>query len=225
MGDYSCCTSLGGDCQVGWQIRKFFNNPIPSPFDWLVTPFDSLLRVLDDKGARFSRSVSVLPAMPPYTKESTICDDYGCSYHHDFKHGDDGHVIIDEVSLLDTRNKMMHKWNSFSEIVSRQDEVLFVHLGSHKRPPIAWPYLKEQSPLKISCINELKSKIDTLFPNTRCKLLQVYYEQFSPVEIDAEVDNNVFIEKIDYRADLNWDGDDAEWRRILAPFSTMGTLI
>ena len=217
---HSRCVSLGSDCQVGWQIRQVFDEPIASPFDWIVTPFDALQSILADRGARFGKSVSLLPAHPPFTPESTICDAYGCSYHHDFEHDVAGRPIVDEESLKQTRGKMLHKWRAFEETVSSYDEMLFVHLGSFKHPPFAWPYIPEKQPLLSSSLNMLHETLARLFPGTTCRLLQVTYPATTPYHADEALHPLVDLGHLELLPDLNWQGDAESWKRLLSPYDT-----
>ena len=211
-------SSLGGDCQVGWQIRRHVE-PIASPFDWIVTPLAALEAILADQGARFAHSVSTLPAMPPFAAESTVCGDYGCSYHHDFAHDAQGRVVITPEALAGVRAKMLHKWESFATAVGRADEVLFVHLGSFKTPPVAWSYLPEADTLAVSRINRLQRTLATTFPATRCRLLQVHYPETTPFHADEPPGDLVHIRELALVPGANWQGDDTAWDRLLGEFT------
>ena len=206
--------SLGGDCQVGWQIRRHAE-PIASPFDWIVTPLAALEAILADRGARFARSVSTLPAMPPFAAESTVCGDYGCSYHHDFAHDAQGRVVVTPEALAETRAKMLHKWESFATAVGRADEVRFVHLGSFKTPPVAWSYLPEADTLAMSRINRLQRTLAATFPTTRCRLLQVHYPETTPFHADEAPSELVDIRELPLPPGANWQGDAAAWDRLV----------
>jgi len=41
---YNSVLSLGSNCVVAGQIQRYFGGNPQSPFDWLVTPFDSLIK-------------------------------------------------------------------------------------------------------------------------------------------------------------------------------------
>ncbi len=211
-------TSLGGDCQVGWQIRRHVE-PIASPFDWIVTPLAALEAILADRGARFARSVSILPAKPPFAAESTVCGDYGCSYHHDFVHDAQGRIVATPEALAGVRAKMLHKWDSFAAAVGRCGEVRFVHLGSFKTPPLAWSYLPEADTLAMSRINRLQRTLAEAFPATRCRLLQVHYPQTTPFHADEPPADLVDVRELPLTPGANWQGDDAAWDRLLGEFA------
>src|SRR3954467_10542477 len=54
--------SLGSACEPAWHLRRTGRYHSKSPFDWLVTPWDSMVRVLADDGAalgsRFSTALN-----------------------------------------------------------------------------------------------------------------------------------------------------------------------
>jgi len=211
-------TSLGGDCQVGWQIRRHVE-PIASPFDWIVTPLAALEAILADRGARFARSVSPLPAVPPFAAESTVCGDYGCSYHHDFAHDADGRIVVSPDALAEARAKMLHKWESFATAIGRADEVVFVRLGSFKTPPVAWPYLPESDALAMSRVNRLQRTLAVTFPATRCRLLQVLYPETTPFHADEPAADLVSLRELALTPGANWQGDDTAWAGLLGEFT------
>jgi hypothetical protein len=219
---HSAVTSVGGDCQVGWQIRRHFDNPIPSPFDWIVTPLSSLVSIVTDKGARFGQAVSKLPAVPPFTKESNVCREYGCSYHHDFLHDEHGNVTLSEATLADVRGKMLHKWDAFETAVNRVDEVLFVRLGSFKTPPFAWSYLPETETLLASQVNGVQRLLARTFPKVRCRLLQVIYPETTPYRVDDPLNDMVQLRTLPLVPGANWEGIEADWSAILADFKHYG---
>ena len=220
---YSPVTSLGADCQVGWQLRQHFREPIPSPFDWMVTPLHSLRASLLDRGSKSGRSVSIIDALPPYAEQSVLCNDYGYSYHHDFPHNDSGLVQVTPEALTACRSKMLHKWKSFFDLTSACESLLFVRLGSFRTPPFAWVYLEEKEAIKVSEINALALLLEEIFPEKKIKLLQVLYETISPLLEDELHSQNVDIRFLPLPEKQTWQGDNEQWKKVFQDYSDYNT--
>ena len=47
LSSISHIISLGPNCMVAYQIRRFFNVSKGYPFDWWITPYDGLIKVID----------------------------------------------------------------------------------------------------------------------------------------------------------------------------------
>ena len=84
-GGFTAVVSLGGDCTGAVETKRFFaGRKTVSPFDYLVTPFDALLKVFDDDGAQFG-----IDFHPVHGAQSVQCERYGVLYHHEFSRADD----------------------------------------------------------------------------------------------------------------------------------------
>ncbi len=120
---YKAVLSLGCECETTLQIERFFKDGRPnSPFDWLVTPIDAVIEVLEDAGNRFGTSVIAWGG-----GSSALCAEYGVLYHHEFPRRD-GMVIFSTANIDRCRSKMLHKFESFRE-VARHNRTLFVRGG------------------------------------------------------------------------------------------------
>ena len=86
---YEAVISLGGLCQVPYQVEQRFGLRISSPFDWLVTPLEAVTKILADDGASFGQAAS-----PRFDGATAVCDRYGVAYHHDFPRTADYKAIV-----------------------------------------------------------------------------------------------------------------------------------
>ena len=78
--------TLGSACRPGFQIKNYCENksirPIAYPFDWTITPFDSLKKVMDPS---FDISVVLKDQNLEVNKAGSITDKAtGIIHHHDF---------------------------------------------------------------------------------------------------------------------------------------------
>ncbi len=46
---YDALINLGGDCQLAYQMKEHGLREYALPFDWLITPFDSLYKILENR--------------------------------------------------------------------------------------------------------------------------------------------------------------------------------
>lgn len=99
--------SLGGHCEPSWHLRRCGMLQDGSPFDWLVSPLDSVVDILRDDGARLG-SRFIMRA----DGKSTYCAQYGVLYHHEFPHAEDGRVIFDAESVANCASKLRHNTKS-----------------------------------------------------------------------------------------------------------------
>ncbi len=83
--------SLGGACQVAYQLRRTFNFGTAFPFDWCVTNFLGVMDALDPAKDPYADLEEVL------TPEGQIAHirktDHNVELPHDFPRGDDRYVV------------------------------------------------------------------------------------------------------------------------------------
>lgn len=104
MTPFTHLVSLGNDCTTAFQLRGAFPDLfLPSAFDWLVTPFDSLLRILEDDGEQFGLS---LRAAAGWNVE---CERYGVLHVHDFPKVEGGPFRFSVAAINEMREKMIFK--------------------------------------------------------------------------------------------------------------------
>ena len=118
--------SLGKNCMVAYQIRRFFNLEKSFPLDWWITPFDGLIRFLEipevnnlfdaDKLAISENGQSITN---PY---------YGISYHHDFTREGPDHSLAknfkDQINAI--KEKYSYLIDKLNQLDSNSNSIVFV---------------------------------------------------------------------------------------------------
>jgi hypothetical protein len=93
---YDQIVSLGHWCGPAANIRRRFNIEAAMPFDWWITPFDSLMKVLDERFANLFREENIEIITAEGKAHATVRDNYyNLYYHHDFKRDVQDRVLPD----------------------------------------------------------------------------------------------------------------------------------
>jgi hypothetical protein len=142
MPEYDYIISLGGMCGPSWNVRNCFGVEEAYPFDWLITPGNSLIKLVKDK-----MSNMVLPQnLEIISDGQTVkCKHYEILHHHDFRRD----AVTDKVSpdFIPQIGALQKKYMFLSDrFFSRCQEgrVLFVRMeGSYSnvndwRPGETW---------------------------------------------------------------------------------------
>jgi hypothetical protein len=118
---FNSIISLGTHCLPSDHYRRFFKQEPSSPFDWMITPIPSLIKILEDDGKQFG--LKITPAMD---STSALCVNYGCYYHHEFEKTPENKIIVTEEALRACREKLSYKYQKMLSI-ARDSQPLFVH--------------------------------------------------------------------------------------------------
>ena len=81
--------SLGAHCETVAQIDKYFGGATGTPFDWMISPVDSVIKIIEDDGARLGTSF-----VTGWLGKSIQCNVYGCVYYHEFERTIDGRCLF-----------------------------------------------------------------------------------------------------------------------------------
>jgi hypothetical protein len=207
--------SLGGHCQVAWQIEHRFGFRINSPFDWLVTPLTAIGEILADDGARLGQRVRVM-----FDGEAAICGHYGVAYQHEFPRDAERRVLISEADLAKCRAKFAHKYDAFVRRLSTSSEVLFVRLGGHLDEAFVSPYRADPRPLTTEDLNGLCAVLAKRFPHLSFRLAMVTLPKFTKLAVDpARLDPRVHLFEIADDPGPKWAGKIASWAQIFDAFT------
>ena len=125
LGRYKEVISLGGNCETAHQIRRFSARDKAYPFDWLITPFDSV-SLLMKKGADLLFDLDNL-FLGPY-RVVVRCTATGIIHHHDFERDGEALVIRDAIPLQIANLKSKYKmlWDRLDSQCTSGDPVLFI---------------------------------------------------------------------------------------------------
>ncbi len=120
--------SLGADCTISYNIRRYFNVSEAYPFDWWVTPLNSLKFFLQDPDIESLFDVNKLTLIND--RDSIINPDVGIKYHHDFSR--DSNNLIADNYVLEVQNvisKYKFLTTRFFELNNPKNKIIFFRTG------------------------------------------------------------------------------------------------
>jgi hypothetical protein len=162
--------SLGGNCSVSMHIKRKFGGLVRSPFDWMITPYFSMCRVLEDEGHHLGMEFF------PH-KMGVACGYYGMIYYHEFPRVEKEIFKVNSATIAACRSKMVHKMSNLIEACRDNYRTLFIRAGSWGENDIGQyheqgsgdavvPFGKNPSrKVTISALNDLVSLVEKKFPN------------------------------------------------------------
>jgi hypothetical protein len=201
--------SLGDHCTVGFAIRKFFKTEPSSCFDWLITPTNALIDILNTKGEMFGLRIS-----HAWDINSVMCESYGCFYHHEFDRNEKGNCVITPENLRSCRDKLIHKYNKMVGICKAQGSFpLFIrniHPSSYPENGDKFVYTADKiSAMMLALENTIQHKnfklIFTTVEKPKC-------EDFLIEDCDFVKQGRVLIKK--YAGDYSENSVDLFWKEI-----------
>jgi len=207
--DYSTVLSLGGFCQVTYQLKMAGVKHSHSPFDWLITPLESVERVISDEGAQFCTKVSQYDNGFNNGKD-VLCEQYNLMYAHEFPVDPSGNPEITDEYCMRARSKLLHKTRVFIDACERPGRKLFVRLGGSTYRKAAWPYLKDESPTKISVLNRMQEFLMNKF-GRESDLLFVSYDGVTEIIEDEKLHRNILLRNLPIPEQETWQGSSESW--------------
>lgn len=192
---YDEVVSLGYNCQVTWQLEANGMRKVAYPLDWVVTPYESLLYFISQRGAGFLNQ-NQLSVIGPYSGDESrlhvIDSVYGIETYHDF------------LSLPPLSN--------YAEIKAKYDrriERLFALLNSKKRVL----FVREGS--TRTQIEYLDDLIHSSFPKLNFTILAVHHDEDYHLNWGLKRVKNFHLTQVEG----DWRGDCNKWKEILSQFS------
>jgi hypothetical protein len=215
MPSFDAVVSLGAWCQVAFQVKKHEWPLQESCFDWLVTPWDSLLKVLETDGELLGKDVFYEPAAISFK-----CSHYGLLYYHEFPQDNDGKPYLAEDALSNVRSKLIYKYRKMVDRLQSGDvkRVLFIRYGGAAVPAYALPYHSHdlENQRDGGDLNSLLALLQKKFPRIEPSLL--FLEQPPHTIFDrggAPLDPRVHVATMPVPIDEQWEGEDDVWSRVL----------
>jgi hypothetical protein len=211
---FRAVVSLGGLCQVAYQVEHRFGFRVSSPFDWLVTPLSAVERILADDGAGFGREVTVL-----FDGGTAVCRRYGVAYHHDFPRTDDYKAIVSAEALEACGAKHRHKLGRLAAYLEGRPKTLFVRLAGHHDTAAPLPYVADPRPTTTADLNGLCEVLARRFPGLEFALLFVYYEAYTTVDLGSgRLDPRVTVATLPACDIALWQGETEAWAALFDRF-------
>jgi hypothetical protein len=120
--------SLGGNCMVTMEMRKFFGIKAANLFDWWITPGDALVRLIESDFADLFAPENLQMVGG---QRSVANVRYGILHHHDFPRNDteDLVVAITEADMQRNREKFAYLKKRWDELGDNAGPVLFIRWG------------------------------------------------------------------------------------------------
>ena len=205
--------SLGSDCEVSLQLRRLGIAHTPSVFDWLVTPWDAMLRVLHDGGTHLCTRID-----RGYDGAGAVCGTYGLVYWHEFARDGASQVLLTEASTKAAQDKLRHKIARMRTVLNADKTVLFIRGGIATDAPNDRYQFGQAFP--ASRLNDFTILVSRLFPALKFSLLFIEYAGRDLLEGGCTLDPRI----VHYRmpcppsagAMLRPKPQDAEWDALLA---------
>lgn len=103
--------SLGGRCEVAYQLRRIGATDRAYPFDWWITPLAAVPRFLES-GCVAAFAAEQLHKVPDYGGRAGLYSHYAGTVHlHEFDHGEDGLALPtpDIATRLQEKYAALHR--------------------------------------------------------------------------------------------------------------------
>lgn len=133
--------SLGGRCEVAWQISNIFGRQLSGPFDWLVTPLQSIPLMISERlkfitDRRFLEKSHYFHPFNGKRLETVINTRYGVFLHHEFSRDESGGISdnwLEEVEQATSKWKFVtERW--FDTITEAPDVIFVRQRGRFSMP-------------------------------------------------------------------------------------------
>jgi hypothetical protein len=105
--EYDLIVSLGDNCAPAFNIRRVFGRERAYPFDWWVTPYYAMMRLLAENYAGLFQPEHLVRA---HDDKTVLCRHYGLWHHHDFTKDADDRVLpgfLDEIPQARSKTKAL----------------------------------------------------------------------------------------------------------------------
>ncbi len=201
--------SLGGNCEPALQLRRTGRHQTHGPFDWLVTPLDSVAQILADDGARLATRF-----FAANEGTSAGCAEYGVLYHHEFPRGDGDVIVFDTEAIERCRSKLRHKMERFITVCSSAEPVLFIRVWPET--DLGWDRLGVgKAAARSPDLNALANSIAERFPKLDFSILIAALDSDRHNDFSGPLDPRIAIQLLPQKSEHEWSAADAGWGRLL----------
>jgi hypothetical protein len=159
--------SLGGNCMVTMEMRKFYGIEAANLFDWWITPGDALVRLIENdfEGLFAAGNLQMVG-----DRRSVANLRYGLLHHHDFPRNDaeDRVVAITAQDVERNREKFAYLKKRWDDLGDNGGPVLFVRYAWGMGEPLLAGIPPE--PLGADA-SRLIAALDRKFPRLNYEIL------------------------------------------------------
>ena len=190
---FDALLNLGGECQVAYQMRLHGIRAEALPFDWNITPFSALEKILKDRFEHFLEKEHLV--FIHNEKEKYILDTYyGIRFLHDFKLDENFMDDYEKIKIIYER-----RIERFLNLLQESNHALFIRKKVTKDQAII-----------------LRELLKELYPNNNFLILAV--DNSDEIKTDWQLENikNFYLRP---PVPLSWKGDASAWEEI---FLSMG---
>ena len=191
--------SLGANCETAHFLRLNDRHG-RGLFDWLVTPFNAIERVLADHGAKLGTKFIAVQ-----NGTSVRCGVYGILYDHEFARGDHNNVRFDIAAIERCRSKLTYKWRQFVDVCEGDEPVLFIRFAGGSN--LDWDCIDPaRALLGVGDLNRLVASLETRFPHLVFRILLILtfkYQELTGGSVD-ELDRRGAVEQVAPKTEGTW---------------------
>ena len=160
--------SLGADCDTAQVLQEAGWHQTPSVFDWLITPWDAMMAVLADGGARL-----VTDFYASHGGLSAVCAHYHLIYWHEFARDRNERPVITPRAAGQARAKLLHKMARMKAACEDGGRVLFIRAGIATDGP--QDRFMAGAAFSGAQLDRCASVIAGLYPALRFSVVAIYY--------------------------------------------------
>jgi hypothetical protein len=193
--------SLGASCTAAYQIRSYFGQEIAFPFDWLITPWSSMIELVTNGFVGFIDEEHLAPYKDYFSIMNTK---HPILHHHDFSR-EEGVVTPrwkDEVANV--RGKYDYLCARWERVLDGCDSVLFVRHQGHN-------HLDDELITRISVpeANSFCSLLEDKFHNLRFSVLFASAVAYDPQHV---LHSKAIVSEVRYTDFQEWPDPLDYWR-------------
>jgi hypothetical protein len=180
--------SVGHACDVAHQVRRHFQQTEAYPFDWLTTPLDGLVRLVENDFADFLDE-TVLVAEGKYLRDAR----YGVRFLHEFEN-----PARFRDNLADVRAKYERRIERWRRLMESGPSVLFV---------------RSEQYVNAANIDEAKARALLALLRRKYARADVHLLVQNPpaAGISEVIDDNLWLLQLKVPEPWIWSGDDVAW--------------
>jgi hypothetical protein len=176
--------SLGRDCEIGLQMQRFGWQMDGSVFEWLVTPWEGMMRIFADEGARLGQKI-----YPSDGGHGAACSHYDVLYWHEFPRNAFELVEFSVEAVQACRAKLRHKMQKMLARCETASAVLFIRQGVATTAPI--DRFAKGDPFGQNELNGFVDMIAARFPRLKFSLLFMEIEGEVRAQITGPLDPRI----------------------------------
>jgi hypothetical protein len=169
---------------VGLHLQKQGWKPDGSVFEWLVTPWDAVMQVFADEGARLGERFFACA-----NGSGAACAEYGLVYWHEFPRTPDGFIEFSAAAIEACRGKMRRKMRGLLAVCDTARAVLFIRRGAATTLP--WDRFATGARFGSAELNAFIALVEARFPRLLFSLLFIEIEGEKLAELAEPLDLRV----------------------------------